>query len=122
MAMSSVGPGCSPGSTAGILGDRLHATSVREGSRMRILVTDDAGFIGANLARRLVELGDSVVVLDDLSTGNLDNLSGLSLEFVEGSILDEQVLTKAVSRSDSVLHLEAVPSVPRSIKDPMRSS
>lgn len=88
---------------------------------MRILITGGAGFIGANLAKRLVELGDSVVVLDDLSTGLRSNIDGLDLDFIEGSILDEASLAKAVAGAESIVHLAAVPSVPRSIKDPVRS-
>jgi UDP-glucose 4-epimerase len=88
---------------------------------VRILITGGAGFIGANLAKRLVERGDSVVVLDDLSTGSLSNIHGLNLEFIEGSILEGPSLTKAVAGVESIIHLAAVPSVPRSIKDPMRS-
>jgi UDP-glucose 4-epimerase len=90
---------------------------------MRVLVTGGAGFIGANLVRRLLAhpAVGSVVVLDDLSTGSLANLAGLDVKLVEGSILDPSRLADAVFGSDAVVHLAAVPSVPRSLRDPLRS-
>lgn len=89
----------------------------------RVLVTGGAGFIGANLCRRLLdspEIGE-VRVIDDLSSGDRNNLSGLDVTFFEGSILDPEILQAAVESCDSIVHLAAVPSVPRSIKDPVRS-
>ena len=89
----------------------------------RVLVTGGAGFIGANLCRRLLDspqIGD-VRVIDDLSSGDRNNLSGMDVTFFEGSILDAEVLQAAVETCDSIVHLAAVPSVPRSIKDPVRS-
>ncbi len=88
---------------------------------MRVLITGGAGFIGANLARRLLGDGHDVVVLDDLSTGNRENLAGVEVEFVEGSILDAGALDQVMAGTDSVVHLAARPSVPRSIADPMAS-
>ena len=88
---------------------------------MRVLITGGAGFIGANLSRHLSERGDDVVVLDDLSTGNRDNLDGVSVELVEGSILDPDALDRVVDGVDAVVHLAARPSVPRSIADPVAS-
>lgn len=90
---------------------------------MRILVTGGAGFIGANLCRRLV-MGDAaarVVVVDDLSTGVAANLEGLDVDFVEGSILDEALVSRLVDGVDAVVHLGARGSVPRSVDDPMGS-
>lgn len=88
-----------------------------------VMVTGGAGFIGANLCRRL--LADpriaGVTVLDDLSTGFRDNLDGLDVRFVEGSFLDGSALDDAVAGADSVVHLGARPSVPRSIDDPVAS-
>jgi len=90
---------------------------------VRILVTGGAGFIGANLCRRLLTTPEvaHVSVLDDLSTGAKANLDGLDVELVEGSILDADLVRGLVDRADSVVHLAARPSVPRSIQDPMAS-
>jgi UDP-glucose 4-epimerase len=86
-----------------------------------IVVTGGAGFIGANLSRRLCERGDDVVVVDDLSTGDVDNLRGLDVTFVEGTILDPATLDRALRDARAVVHLAARPSVPRSITDPVAS-
>jgi len=90
---------------------------------MRVVVTGGAGFVGANLARRLASCDyvDEVRVVDDLSTGFRSNLRGLDVTFLEGSILDPDLLDKAMTGADAVVHLAAVPSVPRSVKDPLRS-
>jgi UDP-glucose 4-epimerase len=78
---------------------------------MATLVTGGAGFIGSHLAQSLVADGERVVVLDDLSTGSLDNLLPIAdhplLEFVRGSILDAAVLDDLVSRVETVYHLAA---------------
>jgi UDP-glucose 4-epimerase len=87
-----------------------------------LLITGGAGFIGSNLARRAVahpEVG-RVVVLDDLSTGSRENLAGLDVEFVEGSVTDPDALDRAAAGVDSVVHLAALASVPQSIADPLR--
>ena len=88
---------------------------------MKVLVTGGAGFIGANLVRTLVDLSgiDDVVVLDDLSFGFRSNLDGLDVTFIEGSILDEDLLATAMEGVSSVVHLAARSSVPRSIAHPM---
>jgi UDP-glucose 4-epimerase len=86
-----------------------------------IVVTGGAGFIGANLSRRLCERGNDVVVVDDLSTGDIDNLRGLDVTFVEGTILDAATLDRAFQDARAVVHLAARPSVPRSITDPVAS-
>jgi UDP-glucose 4-epimerase len=88
---------------------------------VRVAVTGGAGFIGANLARRLRGDGVDVVVLDDFSTGRRDNLDGVDVRVVEGTILDMPTLDGAFEGVDAVVHLAAVPSVPRSLADPMRS-
>jgi UDP-glucose 4-epimerase len=88
---------------------------------MKVLVTGGAGFIGANLCRDLAAAGDieSVVALDDLSTGFRSNLSGVEgVELLEGSILDTRLVNDAVAGVDAVVHLAARPSVPRSLDDP----
>ncbi|MAG70183.1 MAG: GDP-mannose 4,6-dehydratase, partial [Acidobacteria bacterium] len=83
---------------------------------MKVLVTGGAGFIGANLVRSLVhQLGIGVVVLDDLSFGYRSNLDGLDVTFIEGSILNEDLLETAMEGVSAVVHLAARSSVPRSI-------
>ena len=84
-------------------------------------MTGGAGFIGANLSRRLRAQGDDVVVVDDLSTGDPDNLRDLDVTFVEGTILDPATLDTAMRDASAVVHLAARPSVPRSITDPVAS-
>jgi UDP-glucose 4-epimerase len=89
---------------------------------MKVVVTGGAGFIGANVVRKLIDLGvDNVVVLDDLSSGFRSNIDGLDVYFREGSILDRDLLDDVVRGADSVIHLAARPSVPRSIVDPVLS-
>ena len=63
---------------------------------MSIVVTGGAGFIGANLSRRLRGQGHDVVVVDDLSTGNLENVRDLDVTLVEGTILDAEILDVAM--------------------------
>lgn len=91
------------------------------GALLRLLITGGAGFIGSNLARLALDHGHEVTVIDDLSTGYADNLDGLELRFVNGSILEPPALSEAMEGIDSVVHLAALGSVPRSIKDPMAS-
>ena len=88
---------------------------------MRILVTGGAGFIGSNLVRRLLDAGDSVAVIDDLSTGYRANIEGLPIDFTEASILDEDALQQAAAGAEAIIHLGALGSVPRSVQDPMAS-
>ncbi|MEM9514907.1 MAG: NAD-dependent epimerase/dehydratase family protein [Actinomycetota bacterium] len=87
---------------------------------MRVLVTGAAGFIGSHVAERLADSGHDVVGIDDLSTGEIGNVP-VGIEFEEASILDEVRLAAAIGGADSVVHLAARPSVPRSIEEPMRS-
>lgn len=85
------------------------------------LVTGGAGFIGSNLVEALVSDGEAVRVVDNLSTGRLENLSGVrdAIEFVEGDIRDPAVCRAVVGDIDFVLHQAAVPSVPRSVANPV---
>ena len=87
----------------------------------RVVVTGGAGFIGANLCAALRRSSDAeIVVVDNLSTGRLDNLTGVeAVDMVEGSILDAALLERAVSGADAVVHLAARPSVARSLADPL---
>ena len=90
---------------------------------MKVVVTGGAGFIGANLCRHLSNdpSVDEVVVFDDLSTGFRSNLDGIEARLVEGTILDTVGLESVIDGADSVVHLAARPSVPRSIADPVPS-
>ncbi len=90
---------------------------------MHFLITGGAGFIGSHLAERLLAEGQRVRVLDDFSTGKRENLAafGPSLEVVEGSILDDGALKQAVQGVDVILHQAALPSVARSIQNPLQS-
>lgn len=85
------------------------------------LVTGGAGFIGSNLVRFLLEQGADVTVLDDFSTGKRRNLAPLQGRFrlVEGSILDEAALERALDGARYVIHLAAIASVPRSFDEPL---
>jgi UDP-glucose 4-epimerase len=85
------------------------------------LVTGGAGFIGSNLVEALLERGDTVRVLDNLSTGKRENLLpfGDRIEFIEGDIRSYHIVHEAVRGADYVLHQAALPSVPRSIADPI---
>ncbi|MCO4769241.1 MAG: NAD-dependent epimerase/dehydratase family protein [Deltaproteobacteria bacterium] len=87
------------------------------------LVTGGAGFIGSSLVRALLARGWSVVVLDDLSTGSRDALPRVhdGLRFIEGSILDDEVLRAAAAGAEAVFHLAAQVSVPESVVNPERT-
>ena len=87
---------------------------------MKVLITGGAGFIGSNLTRHInTNYPDWVVhILDDLSTGYRENLVGLDAHFFEGSILDLKILAEASDGVDSIVHLAAIPSVPRSVAEP----
>ena len=86
------------------------------------LVTGGAGFIGSNIAEALVKRGDSVRVLDNLSTGFSHNLDGFDVELVEGDITNATHVANAVKGVDYVYHQAALASVPRSVKDPLATN
>lgn len=90
---------------------------------MEILITGGAGFIGSNLVAHLNKHLPScdVRVIDDLSTGRVENLDGLKVDFIRGSILDRDLLDTATKGVDSVIHLAAIGSVPRSVLSPRPS-
>ena len=82
------------------------------------LVTGGAGFIGSHLAEALLKRGDSVRIVDNFSSGKKENLRP-GAEVIEGDLADEGVAARAVAGCDYVLHQAAVPSVPRSVNDPL---
>jgi len=91
---------------------------------MRYLVTGGAGFIGSHITEELLRRGNSVIVLDDLSSGKEDNLGHLTgnLELVKGSICDTDVVGSTCRGADYVLHLAARTSVPRSVLEPIQTN
>ena len=88
------------------------------------LVTGGAGFIGSHLVEELVKQGQRVRVIDTLSTGKRENIEPFleKIEFIEGDIRDLGLVRKAMDGVDYVLHQAAVPSVPRSVKDPLTTN
>jgi len=92
-----------------------------------VCVTGGAGFIGGHLCDALVSLGATIRVIDDLSNATLEHLSGLielepeRVRVVHGSILDDDALKEAVHGCQTVFHLAAIGSVPRSIEQPQRT-
>lgn len=92
---------------------------------MRFLITGGAGFIGSHLAERLVQRDDHVTVLDDLSTGSLQNIEHLKsaglLDFHLGKIQDRQTVQELVDRADFVLHLAAALGVKLILEKPVES-
>lgn len=91
---------------------------------LKILVTGGAGFIGSNIVEELLKKGHSVRVLDNFSTGKRDNLNGLEedIHLFEGDIRSHNIVQEAVNGMDVILHQAALPSVPRSIKDPITTN
>lgn len=87
------------------------------------LVTGGAGFIGSHLVRGLVARGDRVRVLDNLSTGHLHNLAGVSdqIDLIQGDLRDEAAVARAVQGVDTIFHEAALASVPRSVAFPLES-
>jgi UDP-glucose 4-epimerase len=92
---------------------------------MKLLVTGGAGFIGSHLSERLIEMGHSVIALDDLSTGTSSNIALLekssSFEFIKGSMLDEQLVNTLIARVDGCIHLGAALGVQRILEKPYQS-
>jgi nucleoside-diphosphate-sugar epimerase len=87
------------------------------------LVTGGAGFIGSSIARALLARGDEVRVLDDFSSGKRENLADLAghIDLHEGDIRDDAALERALAGVELVFHEAAIPSVPRSLVDPLGS-
>ena len=88
----------------------------------RYLVTGGAGFIGSHVVDALAARGDAIRVVDDLSTGLRENLAGHpEVELIEADLAERQVAEAAVAGADCVIHLAAMPSVPRSVREPRRA-
>jgi UDP-glucose 4-epimerase len=92
----------------------------------KIVITGGAGFIGSNLTRFFTNTKNHVIVIDDLSTGRLENIQDIidekNFRFVEGSITDLDLLHNIFKNVEYVFHQAALPSVPRSIKDPLTTN
>jgi len=99
---------------------RIKTTGVNYMSQ-KIVITGGAGFIGSNLAEALAEENE-VVVIDDLSAGKLENLSGLNVQFLKGSITDLELLRSAFEGASIVFHLAAIASVKKSVENPTRTN
>ncbi len=99
----------------------------------KVVVTGGAGFIGSHLAEELGRRGYQIIILDDLSTGKIENIAGLinsinpitpqtqGTEFIQGSITDLPLLQRLFQGVDYVFHQAAIPSVPRSVQNPQAS-
>lgn len=87
----------------------------------KYLVTGGAGFIGSNIVTKLLELGYSVRIVDNLSTGKFENIKEFinDIEFICGDLANYEVAKKAVKGMDYIIHQAAIPSVPKSIEDPV---
>lgn len=92
-------------------------------SSEHVLVTGGAGFIGSHLVDALLDAGHRVRVVDDLSTGRLENLAGVldRIDWIEASLADSETRRRAVEGIDVVFHEAAIPSVPRSVAEPLLS-
>jgi UDP-glucose 4-epimerase len=92
---------------------------------MNSLVTGGAGFIGSHLCERLITMGDSIIVIDDLSTGSAKNLVSVKdnprLQFFQGSVTDRELVARCVSECDRVFHLAAAVGVKLVIESPLHA-
>jgi len=91
----------------------------------KILITGGAGFIGSHLAEKLLEQGEEVFVVDDLSTGSRDNIKHLEdnpkFRFVEGSVLDKKLMSEVVAKVEQIYHLAASVGVKKIMEKPLES-
>ncbi|MEA1893712.1 MAG: SDR family oxidoreductase [Euryarchaeota archaeon] len=90
----------------------------------RFVVTGGAGFIGSNIVQELIKKDNEVLVVDDLSTGHIGNITEIlpEITFVEGDIKDSGLLKEAFQNVDYVLHCAALASVPKSVEDPITAN
>ena len=91
---------------------------------MKYLITGGAGFIGSNIAHEVLKRGDEVRILDNFSTGRMINIASIldKIELIEGDICDFWTVAEATNGIDYVLHQAALPSVIRSVKNPLTSN
>jgi len=90
---------------------------------VRYLITGGAGFIGSHLTQVLIDRGNQVTVVDNLSTGNLENLSDVleKIKYINGDILEKNIMDKVVSECDYVIHLAAALGVLNIVNNPLSS-
>ncbi|MGM0381191.1 MAG: SDR family NAD(P)-dependent oxidoreductase, partial [bacterium] len=90
----------------------------------KVCVTGGAGFIGSNLVHRLIDKDCEVVVIDDFSTGRKENLENIQekIELFKGDIRSQKLLGEALEGVDTVFHQAALPSVPRSMEEPVKTT
>jgi len=104
----------------------MHKEQFLKLSSKKILVTGGAGFIGSNLCEKLIELGASVVCLDNFTTGKRENLSAIidnpNFTLIEGDIRNLETCHKAAKGVDYIYHEAALGSVPRSLNDPITTN
>jgi nucleoside-diphosphate-sugar epimerase len=88
-----------------------------------VLVTGGAGFIGSHIAAAMSESGARVRIIDDLSTGHLENVTeiGGDIDFIQASVGDSKALARALEDVELILHEAAIPSVPRSVEKPVET-
>ena len=91
---------------------------------MNFLVTGGAGFIGSNIVEKLLNQGHSVKILDNFATGKKENISDFlsKIDIIEGDIRDYHIVIKSVEDIDVILHQAALPSVPRSVNNPITTN
>jgi UDP-glucose 4-epimerase len=96
----------------------------KELKNKKVVVTGGAGFIGSNIARKLLELGAKVTVIDNLSTGRISNIKDIlpKIRFVKKSITDINLLKKELKNAYCIFHEAAIPSVQRSVEDPVKTN
>ncbi|MBU0580039.1 MAG: SDR family oxidoreductase [Candidatus Margulisbacteria bacterium] len=87
----------------------------------KFLITGGAGFIGSNIVRKLVDLNENVTVVDDLSTGRKENIEPFlnKIKFIKGDLANLKIAYKVTKNIDYVIHQAAIPSVPRSVDNPL---
>ena len=102
--------------------NQIYTNKIEQFTNKRCIVTGGLGFIGSHLVDKLIGLGNKVIVIDDLSTGKLENLSHTkNFELINGTLNNIALLKDTIKEGDYIFHLAAIPSVPKSVKDPITS-